>query len=142
MKKQLVDSKVSVKMKLIGLWTALMVLYIYADIFSFYRPGYMNKVAAGVMGSLAVNQMTLVSSSLLMAIPVLVMVFNLFLKAKAARWINIVAGILYTMVGIGNLIGETWVYYLIYGVIEILITIFITIIAMKWPEDKDRGEIS
>ena len=121
------------RMKIVVLWISLLLLYIYADIFSFYRPGYIREVAAGFMGPLAVNQTTLAASGTLMAIPVLIMVSCLFVATKTARWINIVAGGLYTIVGIGNLVGETWVYYWIYGVIEVLIAAGITGIAFKWP---------
>lgn len=132
--KFLIDSKVSVKTKLLVLWIALMLLYVYADIFSFYRTGYLDKVAAGFIGSLPANQFTLIASGLLMMIPVLVMILALFLKPGIVRWINIVGGSLYAAVGIGNLIGETWIYYLMYGAVEIAITVLIVVIALKWPK--------
>ncbi len=37
------------------------------------------------------------------------------------------------MVSIGNLVGETWVYYIMYGVIEVLIFLAIVFYALKWP---------
>lgn len=134
---KLEDFKISTKIKLLGLWITLMLLYIYADIFSFYRPGYINEVIAGFMGPLKVSQMTLVSSSMLMAIPALMIIASLFLKDKIVRWLNIVAGSLYTVVGVGNLLGETWAYYLLYGTIEILITIIIVVTALRWPKRKE-----
>ncbi len=33
------DAKINVKMKLSALWGAMMLLYIYADILSLFRPG-------------------------------------------------------------------------------------------------------
>lgn len=135
---KLEDFKISTKIKLLVLWITLMLLYIYADIFSFYRPGYINEVIAGFMGPLKVSQMTLVSSSILMAIPVLIIVASLFLKEKIVRWLNIIAGSLYTVVGVGNMLGETWAYYLLYGTIEILITIIIVVTALRWLKRKEE----
>lgn len=126
------DVKLNVRIKLMVLWIALMLLYIYADIFSFYKPGHINEVIAGFMGPIAVDQMALVFSGILMVIPVFVVITCLFINTRAVRWINIITGVLYTFVGIGNLIGETWAYYLIYGVVEILVTMLIIITAFKW----------
>lgn len=134
---KLEDFKISTKIKLLVLWITLMLLYIYADIFSFYRPGYINEVIAGFMGPLKVSQMALVSSSILMAIPALIIVASLFLKEKIVRWLNIIAGSLYTVVGVGNMLGETWAYYLLYGTIEILITIIIVVTALRWSKRKE-----
>jgi hypothetical protein len=132
--KEFNDPKISTRIALIGSWITLMLLYIYADIFSLYRPGYINEIIAGFMGPMKVDQMTLIGSSLLMAFPALMVIVCILIKANILRWINIIVGILYTFVGIGNLIGEKWAYYIIYGVIEILITIFIIIKAFKWEK--------
>jgi hypothetical protein len=128
------DCKIFTRIKLIGLWITLMVLYIYADIFSLYRPGYINEIIAGFMGPLTVDQFTLITSSLLMAIPALMIIACLFIKLGIIKWINIIVGIAYTLVSIGNLIGEQWIYYIIYGIIEIAITVLIVILAIKWPK--------
>lgn len=136
------NANINVKVKLMGLWITLMFLYIYADIFSFYRPGYIDEVIAGFMGPLVVNQMTLISSSILMAIPALMVSACLFVKISIISWVNIVAGVLYTLVGIGNLIGEVWAYYLIYGIVEILITVSIVVTAFKWTKTKGDEKAS
>ena len=72
---------------------------------------------------------------MLMAVPALMVSACLFIKANVLRWINIIVGALYTVVGIGNLIGETWAYYLIYGVVEIFLAILIMVVAFKWPKN-------
>jgi hypothetical protein len=128
------DCKISTRIKLVGLWITLMILYIYADIFSLYRPGYINEIITGFMGPLVVGQFTLITSSLLMAIPTLMIIACLFIKLGIIKWINIIIGIVYTLVSIGNLIGEKWIYYIIYGLIEIAITVLIVILAIKWPK--------
>ena len=94
------------------------------------------------MGPLTVTQITLVSTSLMMAVPALMIVVCLFIaKPGMAKWVNIVVGIAYTLVNIGNLIGESWAYYLIYGAIEISITVFITIMAFRWPKRDHQQEV-
>ena len=62
------DVKIDVKMKLSALWVALMLVYIYADIFSLFRPGHIEKMMSGQMGPFPVTQGSLFVFSILMII--------------------------------------------------------------------------
>ena len=132
-KKTLDDTKINVKNILAGLWTVLMILFIYADIFSLFRTGQIEKMMSGHMGPFIVSQNSILIASLLMAIPALMIIISLTLKSKLNRYINIVVALIYIFVEITNMIGETWIYYLVYGIIEVIITLFIIIKAIKWP---------
>ena len=125
-------SHISTEVKLAGLWTTLMLLYVYCDIYSFHRTGYVEEILANKIGSFEVSQGLLAAFGLLMIIPAIMIPACLFLNTKAARWANVIVGALYTLVNIGNLLGETWAYYWLYGVCEIVITIAIFIVAAKW----------
>ena len=103
------------QVKLSALWAALMFLYIYADIFSLYRPGQFGRNAGRADGSLPVDQGSLLMASILMLIPALMVFLALALKPRLGRWANIILGVLYTAVNIGNLVGETWAFYLLFG---------------------------
>jgi cbb3-type cytochrome oxidase subunit 3 len=126
------DVKTSVRMKLSALWVALMLLYIYADIFSLYRPGHLEKMMEGAMGPFPVTQGTLLVFSILMMIPAVMVFLCLTLKPQVGRWANIIFGVLYTLVNISNLIGETWIYYLSTGAVEVALTLLIVWYAWKW----------
>jgi hypothetical protein len=132
---KLENGKVSVRVKLAGLWIALMLLYIYCDIYSFHRTGYINEIIAGRIGFFEVSQGILAAFGALMAIPALMIPACLFLKTRAVRCVNIVIGILYLLVNIGNLAGEAWAYYWIYGVLEIGVTVGVIIVAAKWRKE-------
>ena len=129
---QMENVKINVKMKLSALWVALMLLYIYADWFSLFRTGQIEKMMEGLMGPFPVTQGSLLVMSILMIIPAVMVFLSLTLKPKVNRWANIILGVLYTFVNISNLIGETWVYYIFSGVVEILFTILIVGYAWKW----------
>ena len=126
------DVKINVKMKLSALWIALMLLYIYADIFSLYRPGQLEEMISGRMGPFPATQGSLFVASILMVIPAVMVFLSLTLKPKINRWVNIILGVLYTFVNISNLIGETWVYYIFSGVVELVLTFLIVWYAWKW----------
>jgi hypothetical protein len=127
------DIKVNTKIKLSGLWVAMMLLYIYADILSLFRPGQVQEMLEGMMGPFPATQGSLLTASILMIIPAVMVFLSLTLNAKANRNVNILFGALYTLVNISNLIGETWVYYLVFGAVEIVVTLLIIWHAWKWP---------
>ena len=121
-----------VRIKLSALWVSMMLLYIYADILSLFRPGQVEEMMEGRMGPFPVTQGSLMTASILMMIPAVMVFLSLILKPKAGRWTNIILGALYTLVNISNLIGETWVYYISFGVVEIALTLLIVWYAWKW----------
>jgi len=128
--------KINTKIKLMGLWITLMLLYIYCDIYSFHRTGYIEEMIANKIGPFEVSQGLLAAFGVLMILPVLMIPICLFLNPQITKWLNIIVGVLYTLVNIGNLISETWLYYWIYGLIEAAITIIIIITAIKWKNEE------
>ncbi len=126
------EAKIDVRLKLSALWIALMLLYIYADIFSLFRPGVIEGMMAGRMGPFPVSQASLLTASILMIIPAVMVFLCLSLNHKAARWTNIILGLLYTLVNVANLIGEPWAFYILFGSLELALTLLIARKAWKW----------
>lgn len=131
--KALVDSRLDVKILLSGLWAVLMILYLYCDVLTFFRTGVLNNIMEGFMGPVQVSQLTLLLASVLMIIPACMVFLSLRVKANVNRWLNLTAGLLYTLVGIGNMISETWIYYIIFVILEIVVTLSIVLLSVKWP---------
>lgn len=129
----LVEHSVSVKVKLAGLWTALMLLYVYADILSLYRPGEVGEIERGKMGPFDVSQSSLVIASLIVIVPALMIVLSLTLRGSLNRRANLALGVLFTLVNVSHLLGESWVYYFLFGLIEIALTLTIVATAWNWP---------
>jgi hypothetical protein len=127
------NTKINVKLKLSALWVAMMLLYIYADILSLFRPGQVQEMIDGRMGPFPATQGALLTAAILMIIPAGMVFLSVGLKPVVNRWTNIILGILYTLVNISNLIGETWAYYLLFGIVEIAITLLIIWHAWNWP---------
>jgi len=126
------DVKSPVKVLLSALWAALMFLYIYADHFSLFKPGQIEEMAAGRMGPFPVTQGSLLSAAILMLISALMVFLSLALTSKVSRWANIILGVLYTAVNVWNLVGETWAFYLLLGLVEIALTLLIVGYAWRW----------
>lgn len=121
------------KVRLAGLWTALMLLYIYADYLSLYRPGEIAEIESGKLGPFDVSQASLLIASLTVILPALMIALSLMLRASLNRPLNLALGLLFTLVNIANLVGESWAYYLLFGVLEIVLTLTIVATAWRWP---------
>ena len=119
------------RVKLASLWCSLMFLYLYADVFSFYRPGMVTRIQEGMMGPFTVTQSSLLVASILMLMPSLMIAGSLLFSISLTRKLHVIIGVLFTLVNVGNLIGETWLYYLLYGAVEIGITAGIVFIAIR-----------
>jgi len=127
------DMKVNVKTKLSILWATLMFIYIYVDIFRFFQPGELEHILEGKVWIFEITQTWALSAMIMMTIPSLMVFLSLILKAKVNRWTNIILGILHVAIAIGNVIGETWAYYIFGGVVEVVLLLLIVWYAWKWP---------
>ena len=111
-----------------------MFLYVYADVLSLYRPGEIDEIREGKMGPLEASQGTLLAASAVVIVPALMVFLSLTLPSRINRWTNITAGVVFTLVNVVNVIGESWVYYWIFGILEILITSLIVRFSWETPE--------
>jgi len=127
-----VDVQIPVQIKLSALWAALMLVYIYADHFSLFRTGQLEDMMAGRMGPFPVTQESLLTAAVLMLIPALMVFLSVANWPRVGRWANIILGVLYTAVNASNLIGETWAYYIVMGVVEMALTLLIIGYAWMW----------
>ena len=72
------------------------------------------------------------SVTLAVIVPALMTFLTLVLRGNVARWTNVALGAVYTAVNISNLIGETWAYYLLFGCIEVVLSVLIVWYAWRW----------
>jgi uncharacterized protein DUF6326 len=128
------DIKVHVRFKLFALWTSVMFFYIYGDYFELYQPGKLQNVIAGRMPFGAISQGALLGMAAVMIIPSLMPFLSLSLPAGVNRWVNIVFGAVYSVIMILVIRGG-WNYYILYGLIEVTLTILIVWYAGTWPKE-------
>lgn len=133
------DIKVNIKIKLAALWASLMFCYVYGDFFSLFVPGRIQNLMNGNSGAGETTPVMLFLYALLLALPALMIFLSVALQAKANRILNIIMGILYTLVMIlvvSSSISEWMAFYVFLGVIEIILTCVIVWQAIKWPTIK------
>ncbi|XVV15428.1 DUF6326 family protein [Actinoplanes sp. CA-131856] len=130
---------VDTRIALCGLWITTLFVFAYVDIFGFYRADVINGVLAGeVSGTgLAVSQTFLTLTTLYIAAAASMVVVSLLAPARVNRLANIVAGLFYAATVAATLIGESWIYYIVGSLIEIILLLAITRIAWTWPKSAE-----
>lgn len=130
----LVDKKVDVKIKLSALWAAVMFLYLYVDVFMYFKPGVLTDAIAGKVWTFQVSQGFLLSVIVMMAIPSLMVFLSVGLKASLNRWVNIIVGVLYIVITLGMTVGEPYYFYIFGSIVEAVLLILVIFYAWTWPK--------
>ncbi len=138
-KPKLEDFKVNIRFKLSALWATVTFCYLYGDYFELYVPGQTEGLVNGM--NLLNSPVKLFASSVLLAIPALMVFLSLVLKPLLNKRLNIVLGIFFTaiMVLLGILSIEPWrAFYVFLAILESIITSTIVWYAIKWPRQTDN----
>jgi hypothetical protein len=129
------DIKIHVKLKISALWVSVMFCYIYADYFGLYVPGALQRMLAGKMGPFGpTTQGILIGTSLMMAIPSVMIFLSITLPATLNRWLNIILGAIYTVIILITM--WDWAFSIFWGVIEVVLTALIVWYAWTWPKQE------
>lgn len=117
------------------LWVFVMLNMIYADILSFTMGDTVRQILEGRAGSIHITPGFLLLAAVMTEIPIAMVVLNLVLPQRAARWANLGAA-LFTVVYIVGLGSATPHYFFIAGV-ETLGCALIAWQAWTWREAPD-----
>jgi hypothetical protein len=128
------ELRIPTQVKLAGLWAAVMFMYVYVDIFGFFKPGVIKDILVGKVFVFDISQTYLMSALMLMTIPVLMVYLSLALPARANRYANIGLGAIYIFITLGLAAGESWAYYVIGSVVEAVLLAQVVWTAWRWPQ--------
>jgi hypothetical protein len=131
------DIKASVRLKLSALWSSVMFCYIYGDYFELYEPGKLHGMIAGRTAFGAVSQAVLLGMAAVMVIPCLMAFLSVILPSNMCRWASVFFGTAYTIIMI-LAIQESWHFYILFGLIEIVLTTLIVWYAWTWPKQPTK----
>jgi hypothetical protein len=123
---------VNVRTKISALWTSMLFVFAYVDLFSLYRADIRADLEAGEVGGFTVNQSFLLGTTAYVVIPSLMVFCTLVLQPRLNRVANIALGIAYALTIIAGAIGE-WSYYILGSVVEVAILAAIVYYAWTWP---------
>jgi hypothetical protein len=125
-------SPVNVRVKISALWTAMLFVFAYVDVFSLYRPDFRAEIEAGEVGGFAVGQSFLLATTIYVVIPSLMVFGALVLRPRINRIANIALSIVYSLTIVAGAVGE-WNYYLLGSAVEVAALGAVVYFAWTWP---------
>ncbi|AKA35261.1 MAG: hypothetical protein CMH48_01800 [Muricauda sp.] len=129
------NPKVNIKIKLASLWASATFCYLYGDYFELYTPGKVNSLLTGENILDSPNKLFI--ATIILAISSIMVALSIILKAKINRILNILFGLLFTlmMLFIGFSSNTEWYrFYVFLAFLESIITCLIVWHAWKWPK--------
>ena len=131
---KLAQSNVNVRIKLSALWTSMLFVFAYVDLFSLYRPDFRADLDSGEIGGFTVNQSFLLGTTAYVVVPSLMVFLSLILRPRACRIANVALSVLYALTIIAGAIGE-WNYFILGSAIEVIQLTAIVYYAWTWPTE-------
>ena len=128
------DIRVHARLKLFALWSSVMFLYIYGDYFELYETGKLQEMIVGRMPFAAISQGVLLGMASVMVVPSLMPFLSLVLPVRLSRWLNIIFGAVYSLIMLVAF-KSAWHFYILFGAIEIVLTLLIVWCAWSWPKE-------
>jgi hypothetical protein len=128
------NMRVHARLKLFALWSSVMFFYIYGDFFELYESGRLQEMIAGRMPFAAISQGVLLGMAGVMVVPSLMPFLSLVLPVPLNRWLNIIFGVIYSLIMVVAF-KSSWYFYILFGVIEIILTLLIVWYACTWPKE-------
>jgi Family of unknown function (DUF6326) len=126
--------RIGVRLKISGLWIAMLFLFAYGDIFGFFKPGQIEEVMSGTVSGTEITQAFLFAVSVYVAIASGMIFLSLVLPPAVCRWTNIVLAILYIASIVAAAIGED-AYYLLLSAVEIALLLLVVRYAWTWVRE-------
>ena len=124
---------VNVRTKISALWTSMLFVFAYVDLFSLYRPDFRAELEAAEIGGFTVNQSFLLGTTAYVVIPSLMVFSTLVLPPRLSRVANIALGIVYAVTIVTGAVGERS-YYIFGSVVEVAMLAAIVYYAWTWPK--------
>jgi hypothetical protein len=121
------------RIKISALWTSLLFVFAYVDVFSLYRPDFRAELERGEVGGLTVDQAFLVGTTAYVVIPSLMVYGALVLRPRITRIANLGLSVVYAATIVAGAIGE-WTYYVLGSAVEVALLAAVAYHAWTWEE--------
>ncbi len=109
-----------VRLRISAMWSSVLFLFAFVDIFTFYRADLRAEIESGVIAGFIINQGFLVFTTIYIMIPALMVTLTLVLAPAWNRRANMGVAGLYGLSIVAAAIGE-WPHYLIASAVELVL---------------------
>jgi hypothetical protein len=127
----------AMKVKLSTLWVFLLFNMMFADIFTFMNPGFLNGLIAGYAEQVQISEVFLLVAAMVTEIPIAMVLLSRVLNHRANRRANIIAAIITIVFVIGG--GSATLHYIFFATIEVVCSLFIVGYAWNWPDLSEQA---
>lgn len=119
---------------LAGLWTSTVFVCSFTVLFGFYRADVAEGVLAGTVPgeSFEIGQAFLALATAHVLLPILMIVVSLAAPPRLGRVANLVVCAVHLAPIAATVAGETWIYYLVFTVVEAALLLTIARVAWTW----------
>jgi hypothetical protein len=128
-----VRGTVDVRLKIAALWTAVMFVFAYVDLFSLYRPDVRAGLEAGKVFVFDVGQTFLFFTTLYVILPSLMIYLSLVLPRRVNQPLNVALAAVYAVTIAGSAVGE-WAYFVLGSAVEAVLLGALVYHAWTWRE--------
>jgi hypothetical protein len=126
-------ARFDVRSKISTLWILIMFNMVFADVVGFMNPGALEKIMTGGTGFEATQGLLLVFA-VLIEIPIAMIYLSRVLNRRASQLANSAAVVLTVLFIVGG--GSSYLSYLFFAAIEILLMLLILGFAWTWPKQE------
>ena len=126
-----ISDTVHPRLVLSSLWATLLFVFAYVDIFGFWRADMIDGALEGVIPRVGftIDQRFLVLTTLYVLVPSLLVAASTMLRWRILRPLTLVLTALYPVSIAVGMVGETWLYYQLGSVVEIVLLLLIARVA-------------
>ena len=115
------------------IWIFAAFNYLYCDLVSLMDSELLRQYLTGKVNGMEFTQGFLLGAAILVEIPIAMVLLSRVLKYRVNRWVNIIAGVIMTLVQTASLFaGTPAMYYIFFSVLEIASTVLIVWLAWNW----------
>ena len=128
-----VTDSLDTKVLLSTIWIFATLNYLYCDVLGLMDTDSLRQYISGTINGIDITQNFLLGAAILVEIPMAMVLLSRILKPRLNRLVNILAGLIMTVVQIATLfVGDAAGYYIFSSVLEIAATASIVWIAWNW----------
>jgi len=129
------DVKIDVRIRLSVLWLFGEVTLLTFLVLEYMEQGVMEGIIAGNMRDLSLGPGTLLFYAVSLLIPLVMAFLSLTLKYSMNRWVNIILGVIYTVLYLSDLIAHLavpYAYAILMGIASVVAQLLIVWHAWTW----------
>ena len=127
------DYWINPRIKIAALWASMLFVFVYVDLFSFYRGDVRADIEAGKIAVFSIGQGYLLGVTIYIILPSLMLFLGLVLPVRVMRTANIVLAVLFAVSVVGSAVGE-WSYFILGSVTEAALLAGVVYYAWTWPK--------